>query len=313
MAHCRRRSLILLLKRIAPILLLRALTFFGATVVVSGCYRPAIADYGYRCGDSGACPDGFSCTFGLCHKIGAADASRPDLGADRPACTPLAGVSGCKPDPSLPCDPVCQTGCCSDQKCTALNTGTKPPTATLGCVPNNPLRRLYALCDVTAAGTPNRTDDCIPGLIGISGNSGSYCLSLCRTDNDCSPGIHCEQRLIESAGGSAEHFVASVCGLPSTPCDPTSDTNSGCPPNRPCYLVTPNAAAGDTTICEISSSDGRNVSCQYSRECLPKYTCADVGPGAGVCLPVCAHAASTAQCPTATTCQNFGKEYDYCY
>ena len=177
---------------------------------------------------------------------------------------------------------------------------------------NNPLREFNTLCDVTEAGTPNRTDDCVPGLIGIVGNVGSYCLHLCRTENDCAPGLHCEQRLIEGDNG---HFAAFVCGLPSnpTPCDPLSDTNSGCPANRPCYLVTPNAAAGDTTICEISSGGKHNVSCQYSRECLPKYTCADVGPGAGVCLPVCANAASTTQCPTATTCQNFGKEYDYCY
>jgi hypothetical protein len=176
-------------------------------------------------------------------------------------------------------------------------------------VPNNPVRAFDAQCDVTGAGTPQRTDDCLPGLIGISGNSGAYCLKLCRTDKDCSGGVHCEQRVIDSNGT----FMASVCGLPSTKCDPTSDTNSGCPPNRVCYLVTPDATAGDTTICEITSGDRRNTSCQYARECLAKFTCADVGPGAGTCLPVCSNAATKAQCPTATTCQDFGQQYDYCY
>jgi hypothetical protein len=277
---------------------LGALALLGA-LVAFGCYRPDIADYGFSCGANGACPDGYSCTVGgLCHKIG--------VDAAPPACTPSAAVQGCTPDPSLPCDPVCQSGCCSDQKCTALNTGKNPPTAALGCVANNPVRDFNAQCDVTGAGTPQRTDDCLPGLIGISGNSGAYCLKLCRTDKDCSGGVHCEKRVIDSDGT----FVASVCGLPSTACDPTSDTNSGCAPNRVCYLVTPNAA-GDTTICEIASGDHRNVSCQYSRECLAKYTCADVGPGAGTCLPVCSNASR--QCPTATTCQDFGQQYDYCY
>ncbi len=269
-----------------------------------GCYKPNIADYGFRCGSNDECPDGFSCAVGLCHKVG--------VDAGPGACTPLTGVQGCTPDPSLPCDPVCQTGCCANQKCTALNSGKNPPTAALGCVPapTNPARGFNAQCDVMGAGTPDRTDDCVPGLIGIFGNGPSYCLQLCRTDKDCSTGIHCEKRVIDSTGT----FMASVCGLPNAHCDPTSATNSGCGPNRTCYLVTPDATAGDTTICEILSGSGlRNSSCQYSRDCLPNFTCADVGPGAGTCLPVCANAATTGQCPTATSCQDFGQTYDYCY
>jgi hypothetical protein len=285
-----------LLKRIVPILLF----------VASGCFRPDIADYGYSCGTNEACPDGFSCHGGLCHKDGV-DASPPDLRSDA-SCTPRTAAQGCTPDKSLVCDPVCQTGCCTDQKCTALNSGKDPPTAALGCVPNNPAHAFNTPCTVTGAGTPGRTDDCQPGLIGISGSSGAYCLKLCRTDNDCGSGGHCEQRVIDNKGS----FVASVCGLPNAMCNPTSGTNSGCPAGRTCYLVTPDPA-GDTTVCEITSSDGRNNSCQYSRECLPLYTCADVGPGAGTCLPVCAHAATTGQCPTATSCQDFGQQYDYCY
>ncbi len=272
----------------------RALALLGA-LVVSGCYHPDIADYGFSCGDNESCPDGFSCVRGLCHKNG--------VDAAPPACTPQAGVPGCIPDRSLPCDPVCQTGCCADQKCTALNTSTNPPIAALGCVAtNNPTGTLYNPCQIAGAQTPQRTDNCVPGLVGITG-ANSYCLMLCRTDSDCRSGIHCEQRLLEKNG-----TVASVCGLPPSNCDPTMLT--GCPAGRTCYLETP-AATGDTTICEISSNEGTNSACQYSRDCLPRYTCPDVGPGAGTCLPVCANA--TGRCPTATTCQDFGQQYDYCY
>lgn len=291
-----------------------------------GCYRPSIADGGFLCGPADACPEGFSCLEQHCKLVtrdagrvsdAGRDASNRDVGAgdthlDGNTCMGRVASDGCNSDPSLACDPVCQTGCCANQKCTALNRATKAPTADLGCVMNNPVRGFNELCDISGAGTPQRSDNCGPGLIGIAGNNGAYCLKLCRGDADCDAGSRCEQRSIDAGGA----VMASVCGLPKAGCDPFPDSaSSGCPANRVCYLVAESEQAGDTTVCEISSGDRHNTSCKFSRECLVGYTCPTTGPGAGICRPVCSHDPAKAMqlCPGATMCQRTGKLYDYCY
>lgn len=289
---------------------------------MAGCYKPSIKDGGLACGVGDSCPEGFSCALRRCFRavqdaapaevrIDAAMESRPpDAGNDAVACTPQAGIPGCAAQADLACDPVCQTKCCPGQKCTAVNGGTAPGgAADLGCrTLQAPPRLLGETCDPSDAGTPERSDNCAAGLICIDGNNGASCFKLCRGDTDCAAGTRCEERPIETAAGS---HVASVCGLPPTPCDPTLNPLSGCPSPRVCYLVTSDRANGDTTICEITSGEKRNLSCRYSRECLTGYTCAASGPGAGYCRPACARMLPL--CPAGTTCQGFGRTYDYCY
>lgn len=301
---------------------LSALLLAAVIVGAGACYRPNIVDGGLFCSSpEQLCPDGFVCSGGRCHKKLAdgavsevkaetnTDTRPPDAGSD--ACTPSSGIAGCVVQSGLACDPVCQTVCCGGQKCTAMNTGPSPGgAATLGCAAvNTPIRRLGDPCDPKDAGTERRSDNCAAGLACIEGNNGSMCLKLCRGDADCDPGIKCEQRGIEAGTGS---YVASVCGLPHTPCDPTLGPISGCPSSRICYLVTSDRLNGDTTICEISSGENKNLSCKYSRECLIGYTCAATGPGAGYCRPTCSHA-MVPICPPGLACQNFGKTYDYCF
>jgi hypothetical protein len=305
----------------------------------SGCYNPSIyngLDGGFICGLLGACPEGFSCVSNHCHRAGGDGGTpsvdmKPDtpidtfvdmvsvvpdgsIGPEVPACTPRTGITGCTPDSTPGCDPVCQTGCCTTEKCTTLNAGMEPnAVGQLGCIPNVPARALGETCDHTSAGTVKRSDNCSPGLICVDGNSASVCLKLCRTDADCGVGTNskCETRPIEVPTGS---FKAKVCGLPPTPCDPTLGLGSGCPPARVCYLVTSDKAAGDTTICEFTSGEIRNMACTYSRECLAGSTCATAGMGAGYCRPVCSHAATPPNiCPGISMCQTDGKVFDHCY
>ncbi|MBC8133009.1 MAG: hypothetical protein H7X95_08520, partial [Deltaproteobacteria bacterium] len=228
--------------------------FVGAPMLMTpaGCYSPSIEDGKLLCGPGQTCPDGFAClpTTGRCHKTGGSDASRAEVNVDRlpearppdtnpggdgGSCVVKPGIAGCTVQNDLTCDPVCQTACCAGQKCTAMNTGTSPGgAATLGCGPVlTPQRGLGDTCDPVNAGTAQRSDNCAPGLTCIEGNNGSICFKLCRGDADCNPGTKCEQRAVEAAAGS---YVASVCGLPKTPCDPTFNPLSGCPSPRICYL-----------------------------------------------------------------------------
>jgi hypothetical protein len=208
----------------------------------------------------------------------------------------------------LACDPVCQTGCCQDQKCSALNASDNGTTATLGCSPAAPTRALGETCDPSNAGTPMRSDNCQRGLACVDGDMGAICLKLCRGDGDCTDGARCEQRKLDSQGT----VMASVCGLPATSCTPTMGAaNPGCPGKQVCYLVETDAAEGDRTICEISAGQGKQMtSCTYARDCFPGLTCATTGAGAGRCWPVCTLPGGS--CPGVLTCQPVGKTYGYC-
>jgi hypothetical protein len=304
--------------------------FMGAALF-AGCYKPVIQDGSLRCGPTDSCPDGFQCVSDFCHRSGSdgsvsdaepkADTSidgapdTPGDSSDGPeVCAPRTAASGCSPQSDLRCDPVCQTGCCTSQKCSALYNGHGPSSSTtLGCVENIPTRGLGERCDVQGAATADRHDNCSPGLVCIEGNVGNFCLKLCRGDADCAAaGTKCEPRTLELAKDANS---ATVCGLAPSPCDPTlNGSSSGCPANLVCYLLETSESGGDKTVCEIRSGEtARNLSCTRSRDCLAGLTCPTTGPGAGICRPVCSHKTTPAGCPAGTTCQTLGIDYDFCF
>jgi hypothetical protein len=139
-----------------------------------------------------------------------------------------------------------------------------------------------------------QTDDCVAGATCVSGNVQSICLATCANDQGCSAGVSCENR-----------NGMSVCGLPAATCDPlTPVAATGCPSGRICYLE-------DTrTICEIASGEGQRVPCLYSRECLPGFTCATVGPGVGRCQQVCSPASI---CSGRSSCMLTSGQLGYCF
>lgn len=223
------------------------------------------------------------------------------------ACVPRTAPAGCTALAGLACDPVCQTGCCTSQKCSDLYSGTGP---TLGCVPNKPSFGLLQPCTPSNSTTPQRADNCNPGLVCVDGLRGSFCLKLCRTDDDCGT-VKCEDRPIEVTSTSA---LARVCAIEKTPCDPTNAANSGCPAGRFCYL-TDTDPTGDTTVCEITTGDARRTdACLNSRDCFQNLTCTTKGSTIHTCQPVCSHASATDTCLTmGTQCQATGKDFDYCF
>jgi hypothetical protein len=280
-----------------------------------GCFKPAILDGGFRCGPADACPDGMICVADRCYERGSgkiptdAATDTNDGGPDSDAMCERRTTppSGCTVQTDLACDPVCQTGCCPDEKCTALNVTPGRTAITLGCSPATPSRKLEETCDASNAGTPMRSDNCEAGLVCVRGDVGAICLKLCRnSDGDCSDGTRCESRKLDAEGTA----LVSVCGLSPTPCSPSGST-SGCPGQRICYLQDINATDGDRTICDISAGEGGQMaSCRYARDCYPGSTCATTGSGVGRCWPTCTAAVAT--CPGVTHCKNVGKTYGYC-
>lgn len=291
------------------------LCLLGA-VMVLGCFKPSILDNTFACGPNGSCPSGFSCLLDRCRQNGVDAGSvidikpeMPEVPVDvvdgppemAPVC-PKPPLAGCTARDGLACDPVCQSGCCSNQKCSALNTDGE-----FGCVALVGVKiwHLNEPCDPSNRGLPDRTDNCSPGLICVEGNTARTCLKLCRDDSDCGD-TTCEKRPLELKPGSPE---VHVCGLEPTVCNPTVQTNSGCGTGRTCYLLASDKVNGDTTVCEISSGGtSPNESCLTSRDCAPKLTCAG-----SVCRPVCAVAPAADICPAGNTCQSSGKSFDFCF
>jgi len=305
--------------------------FLVGVVTLAGCYKPSIQDGALGCGPNNSCPDGFHCMSGHCFLFrvdaAASDADggaikvdvqvdgSPDLSDASDAgevCVPRTAISGCSVRSDLACDPVCQTGCCTSQKCSALYNGEGPSAVTkLGCVDNVAARGLGERCDVQGAATKDRKDNCSPGLICVEGNVGNFCLKLCRGEGDCD-GTRCELRTLEVA--KAANSV-SVCGLAPSTCDPTLNANSaGCTANHVCYLVESSGGADGQTVCEIRSGEtARNLSCTQSRDCLAGLTCPTTGAGAGICRPVCSRKTTPDGCPTGTTCQASGSDFGFCF
>ena len=238
-----------------------------AVVAVCGtfsCYRPTIMEGGFRCGDGGACPDGYHCNVNdkLCYA--SRDAGQPACADPSPMITPI-----CEDPPSVgKCNPACQKGC-SCGRCAVSG-------ATTVCTTVGP-KKLGETCDLA-------TDDCGAGLGCVKDGCGTdlgRCRKFCRNAADCTGG----------GCNALPSGLSAVCEPPAQTCDP--EANSGCPdPALACYLE------GSVMVCDCPGSKSEGTGCVFTPECAPGLTCIGyLGPPA--CHKVCS---SNAGCTGGQIC-----------
>lgn len=206
----------------------------------------------------------------------------------------------CAPGGLCPEGMACYSGACWTHSPIVTGDGAAPdvvaPDSAGETIPT--VRFVGQPCDPSNVGTSARTDNCAGGLVCVDGNAGSTCFKRCASNVDCGDAV-CEQRQVDVTTGASQ----LVCGPSASPCDPVART--GCSTGETCYL------SSARTVCETTSGDGQQTSCIYSRECLPGYTCATSGPGAGRCFPVCAVVGGA--CPGVLSCQAASGSYSYCF
>lgn len=217
------------------------------------------------------------------------------------------------------CDPVCQVGACDwcKQKCGYRSDGN-PTCASLGVLPTG------SACTVSLAGTADQSDNCAPGNVCLTPDSGSglsYCFTLCRSSLDCAGvGVACSERVLSGSG--AAQVPVAVCDppyrscAPNSPqpcCDPLGDV-SGCGAGQFCYLVSSDPSHDNRTVCDYTTGGGgRGQQCAASRDCMSGWTCFGASSGiAGLCRRVCDPKVVNPCGPGGGPCGDYGNQYGVC-
>jgi hypothetical protein len=291
---------------------MKSLLWLAGGLVVGGvvgfaCYNPKIDEGAFLCGPGDACPSGFTCKAGRCY-----DQGEPPPDASVP--TPDGGCWGPLPNCSMPtapligaCDPVCQTMCKCNERCT-YGSGTFQCRAVTA-----PPRAPYETCDPSA-------DACRAGTVCLdeaTSACGAHCYKFCRNDMDC-PGNQGRCTGVIVVGGN---MTQGICGPPIEPlCNPTG-LRPACPPranrNFPefaCYIATQRAA--DETICECAGTKAEGVRCETEHECRPGLECVRIGTEAlcrQLCTPTGSPVVPAVPCRVGT-CTKFqtGTRFGYC-
>jgi hypothetical protein len=223
---------------------------------------------------------------------GGAGGANPDVLTVTPApvCS-LTSLSGCSPMVDTPCDPVCQTGDCSDcqrAKCGMDNAGNP------ACVPlaETNLRSAQETCDPPVSGSSYQTDNCVAGAIcltsGGASSTANNCFDLCRGPGDTtSCSTACTPRPLWTGEANKQVYVCDppykTCGSASnTCCNPYNPTDNNCQAGSVCYLLPSKDGNNSQTVCEYAAGTSRD-SCTNSRDCLPKNVCAPPGRCKRVC------------------------------
>jgi hypothetical protein len=223
------------------------------------------------------------------------DAAIPDA-AIPDAAMPDAATATCTPRAAV-CDPVCNTGCGTGQRCDISATANQGQCITTSGETQN----TGATCSGTAT-----TDTCVAKNSCLGSASSGTCYHLCYVDTDCQQNSCCDISITLS-GGAASGFNA--CGTSGT-CDPTSTTGSTCASGNGCYILPcTTSTANVECACNTASACGNpagltfgktnGASCTYVNECASGYTCVGATP---VCRRTC-RLGSNAGCTTANpTC-----------
>jgi hypothetical protein len=291
---------------------------------VAGCYNPTI-NGAFKCNQDYVppddCPAGYHCGAGnLCVK-----GPMVDSGVDKPIVKPpvdapmempvdmpappidmgmevacLMPVSGCTPDTTKMCDPVCQSGCAGCQEKCSVNT---KGALTCNVAGSGRTRGAFEFCDISSDGFATQTDNCAPGSVCRTDGCGTRCYHFCKTDNDC-PMSTCT---VDVGSGM------KVCDVNFTDCNPVKNgTPDKCGTDTDklsCYL---SPAVGDRTYCDCPfQAQGVNASCSVSRDCFAGLVCVGAIP---TCHKTCGLLAGVSPDCAGSTCVplNGSTKFGYC-
>ncbi len=127
-----------------------------------------------------------------------------------------ADTSG--PDASQACNPVAQTGCGADEKCTWINIDSMNDVGTLGCVPDGDVATTGA-CAYGPDGETTGYDNCQGGNICIY----SQCEEICNDSPDTCPNT---SSCSSYAGLFPDTSSYGACDFLCDPVDQTRDTDN---------------------------------------------------------------------------------------
>lgn len=140
----------------------------GWALTAGGCQRLPDDDDGI--GTAGIGGDGGTTGFG-----GSEGSTSPFLPGD-------SGADGSSPG-DIDCNPVTQTGCSSNEKCTINRTGG---VIDYGCVVDDEELEPLSPCDPSVS---DGVDSCVAGTACIpSSTGGGLCMPLCLSSSDCQTG-----------------------------------------------------------------------------------------------------------------------------
>jgi hypothetical protein len=263
-----------------------ALLAVGTPLLLDGCYKPNIAQGGFKCAAGGVCPDGFHCVSSnnSCYEGDAAPAP--------PTCNIPTPDAGCTTTPAAgqPCTPACQFGC----ECGRCNIvqGMAACNQTAGS------KDINDICDLTK-------DDCKAGLYcqpECNTSGFGRCYKLCLTKADCWNDV-CSAAARDM---NMQPTAFKVCDIAPQDCDPIAQT--GCPPSGnvlSCY-----DSVFGMPYCDCTGAAPVGTDCMNNNNCAPGETCLSLSSGTK-CVQLCAISGNTCRAPD--TCTNVGDNtYGYC-
>jgi hypothetical protein len=266
------------------------LALLVATGLTAGCFNTKnVQNGGLKCAPDGVCPDGFSCrsSDNLCYRNGTDGGN---------ACTPPADLP-----PGNLCDPVCQSGCPSNQRCQQVL---------------DPLGNYSFGCETPPTGTPldvfkpcdTGNDLCKPGLLCVEPPLGStgcvaQCYRYCRQDSDCPANTLCA---LSSVIGGQQSMP--ICAPPAVACSPALQTAApACSPSltgSTCYVFSKELP--DETMCDCAGTIAAGLACTDLHSCVAGYECAG-----GKCQKVCLLQTGVLACPVGQTCSSLNASTKY--
>jgi hypothetical protein len=258
-----------------------------AVTSLSGCYRPNITDANLRCGDGGACPEGYRCGADRrCHQ------------GNPMTCQPDAAVAALCTDQVLgdQCDPVCQQGCdCG--RCSLK--GDK-----LDCIASGNKAR-GDICNLT-------NDDCAPGFVCLrepcspgqdAGVGVGRCYRFCASSAHCD-GARCDVPIYDSKDNDTG---LRACQLPPKTCEPDGSTGDCGSALLACYVD-----SSGRTFCECKGVGGEGQPCGVFTDCVAGFRCVQEGAPPARCREVCRPMTSSCTPPSVCTPVTGDPTFGFC-